>query len=129
MSIHPTPQLVSDFLLQYNDKVFTNALKLRDVIISNLPGITEQLDIPAKLIAYSYGQKYSELICVIIPSKKGLKLGFNRGAALTDPSKILEGSGKISRYVVITTDKQLKSKAIKQLLITALKLYKQNVPM
>ena len=64
-------QNIDNFLSQYNDDVVTNALKLREVVMSNLPGITEQLDIPAKMIAYCYGPKYSELICVIIPSKKG----------------------------------------------------------
>jgi hypothetical protein len=118
---------ISDFLSYYDEEVFANALKLRDVVISNLPGITEQLDVPAKMLAYSYGQKYSELICVIIPSKKGLKLGFNRGVELPDPDKLLEGTGKISLYVVIHSEKQIKSPAIKKLLANALALYKQNL--
>jgi hypothetical protein len=118
---------ISDFLSHYDEEVFANALKLRDVVISNLPGITEQLDVPAKMLAYGYGQKYSDLICVIIPSKKGLKLGFNRGVELPDPDKLLEGAGKISRYVVIHSEKQIKSPAIKKLLANALVLYKQNL--
>jgi hypothetical protein len=98
-------------------------MKLREIIFANLPGIIEQLDISARVIGYCYGQKYSELICVIIPSKKGLKLGFNRSTELNDVNKLLEGKGKLTRYVVINTEKQIKSKALQKLLESALKLY------
>ena len=118
---------LNEFLSKYDDTVFTNAIKLREVVLENLPGITEQIDLPAKMVAYCYGQKYAELICVIIPSKKGLKLGFNRGVNLPDPEKLLEGTGKISRYVVIKSVEQIRSKAIKKLLKSALKAYEQRV--
>src|SRR4051812_30845872 len=114
-----------NFFSQY-DKIFASALQLREVVLKNLPGIKEQLDLPARMVAYCYGQKYSELICVIIPSKKGLKLGFNRGNELPDPDKLLEGTGKISRYMEIKSDKQIKSPALKELLLSALALYRQK---
>jgi len=118
---------IDKFLSQYDDQVFTLALKLREVLLKNLPGIIEQVDIPAKMIAYCYGQKYAELICTIIPSRKGLKLGFNRGVDLPDPDKLLEGTGKISRYVEIRSEQQIRSAAIKKLLASALSAYKQRM--
>ena len=118
-------QQIDTFLSQYDEQVFVNALKLRKILFANLPDIVEQIDIPARMIAYCYGQKYSELICVIIPSKKGLKLGFNRGTELPDPDNLLEGTGKISRYVVIKSDEQIKSKALKKLIENALTTYNQ----
>lgn len=121
----PTDKQIDTFLSQYDEKVFGNAMKLRKILFANLPDIIEQIDIPARMIAYCYGQKYSELICVIIPSKKGLKLGFNKGTELPDPENLLEGTGKISRYVVIKSDEQIKSKALKQLLKNALTAYSQ----
>src|SRR5689334_14019930 len=102
-------QQIDAFLSQYDEQVFANALKLREILLKNLPEIIEQIDLPAKMIGYCYGNKYAELICVIIPSKKGLKLGFNRGTELPDPDHLLEGTGKISRYVVIKSDEQIKS--------------------
>jgi len=122
-----TDNNIDNFLSQYNEQLFTNALKLREVLLANLPGIIEQVDIPAKMIAYCYGQKYAELICTIIPSKKGLKLGFNRGVDLPDPEKLLEGTGKISRYVAIRSEQQIRSPAIKKLLASALSAYKQRM--
>jgi hypothetical protein len=70
-----------------------------------------------------YGQGYSELICVLIPSKKGLKLGFNKGPELPDPTQLLEGTGKISRYVQIKSKDQLHAPALKNLLVNALAAY------
>jgi hypothetical protein len=43
------------FLSQYSNETFSNAMELRKVVLANLPGITEQLDIPAKMITYCYG--------------------------------------------------------------------------
>ena len=100
---------VESFLSNYTEQVIAHAFQLREILFTNLPDIQEQVDLPAKMIAYNYGRKYIELVCVIIPSKKGLKLGFNRGTELPDPDNLLEGNGKISRYVVINSEKQIKS--------------------
>ena len=118
---------IDEFLSNYSEEVFTHASELREVLLTNLPGIIEQIDVPAKMIAYSYGQKYAEMICTIIPSKKGLKLGFYKGVDLPDPDKLLEGSGKISRYVEIRSAEQIKSPALKKLIESALAAYKKRI--
>ena len=118
---------VPAFLAQYDEQVFENAIKLREVLFANLPGIIEQVDLPARMIAYVYGQKYSEMICTIIPSKKGLKLGFNKGTELPDPDNLLEGTGKISRYVVIKSSGQLMSSALENLIKSALAAYNERM--
>ena len=122
-----TERVIEDFLSQYNEQVIGNAQYLRKLLLTNLPNITEQFDAPARMIAYCYGQKYTELICVIIPSKKGLKLGFNNGVELPDPTKLLKGSGKISRYVEILSEQQINSAELKNLLQSALVNYKQRI--
>ena len=115
-----------DFLSQYGEEIFTRALKLRQLVLKTLPGVTEQLDIPARMVAYVYGPRYADMVCTIIPSKKGLKLGFYKGNELPDPDGLLEGTGKISRYVVIDSDKQAGSVALKKLLKVALDAYKKR---
>ena len=117
-------QQIETFLAQYEQQVATNVLKTRKVLFANLPGIMEQIDEKAKMIAYCYGQKYVELICVLIPSEKGLKLGFNRGNELPDPYGMLQGKAKISRYIEIKTEEQINSTGVKALLLNALALYK-----
>ena len=118
---------INDFLSNYSEEVFVTILKLREVLLANLPGITEQLDIPAKMIAYCYGQKYAELICMIIPSKKGIKLAFYKGVDLPDPDKLLKGTGKISRYVEIRSAEQMRSVALKKIIENALKAYQKRM--
>lgn len=113
-----------NFLSQYSEDVFSSALKLRELIFKNLPEVQEQLDIPAKMIGYCYGQKYTELVCTLIPSKKGLKLGFYKGVDLPDPEKLLQGDGKLSRYVEIKTQDDIKIKPLTTLLKEAFKAYK-----
>ena len=128
MSEFMTPNnKIDEFLSNYSEEVFINALKLREVLLENLPGITEHLDIPAKMIAYCYGQKYAEMICTIIPSKKGIKLGFYKGVDLPDPDMLLEGTGNISRYVEIGSPEQIKSRELKKLIQNALAAYKKRM--
>ncbi len=122
-----THNAVDAFLSNYGEDVHLRALKLRVLLLAKLPGIAEQLDLPARMIGYCYGQKYAELVCVIFPSKKGLKLGFNGGSSLPDPDGLLEGSGKISRYVTIVSDQQVRSPALKKLLVSALHAYRERV--
>ena len=118
---------IIDFLLNYDDKVSCLAIPLRDLLLKILPGIKEQLDKPARIIGYGYGPKYIDTICAMIPSKKGLKLGFYKGTELPDPDKLLKGSGKVHKYVEICSDKDIKSPALKKLLNEALKFYKKRV--
>jgi hypothetical protein len=104
------------FLAQYNKQVYDNTVKLRSIILESLPGIIEQLDVRAKMIAYCYGQKYADMVCTIIPSKKTFKLAFYKGAELPDPHQMLKGTGKFSRYVEIKSEEEIHSRAIRQLL-------------
>ncbi|NSL87645.1 DUF1801 domain-containing protein [Chitinophaga solisilvae] len=92
------------FLSGYPAPVAVRAQQLRQLLLELLPGVTEQPDMPARMIAYCYGQTYAALVCTIIPSQKGVKLGFYKGISLPDPQGILKGAGKISRYVDITDD-------------------------
>lgn len=118
---------VEAFLSSYNEEVYNNAQKLREILFANLPDIIEQVDLPARMIAYCYGQKYIEMICTIIPSKKGIKLGLYRGVDLPDPENLLKGTGKISRYIEIKSQHLINSKALQHLILSAWESYKQRM--
>jgi hypothetical protein len=117
---------VLQFLSQYDKNVFETAIALRKILFANLPNIIEQLDTPAKMVGYCYGQKYIEMICAIIPSKKGVKVSFYKGIDLPDPEHLLAGAGKITRYVEITPD-TLNSSALELLIKNAFAAYKQRI--
>lgn len=117
----------NDIVAKYNIGISTLAQQLRGFLLEQLPAINEEIDLPANMASYNYGFGYKNAICVIIPSKKGLKLGFNRGSALPDPEKLLTGTGKVHRYVVINTAADFNKPAVKQLLVEALLAHQQRV--
>lgn len=104
-------------------RLLVNAL--RNFLVQQLPDVTEQLDVPAKMIAYCCGPRYADMVCTIIPSRTGVKLGFYKGNELPDPHSLLKGTGKISRYVEIK-EHIIASDALRQLLASARERRKLN---
>lgn len=98
---------ITQFLSLYDIHVYRLAMNLRNYLHKNLPNIQQQLDVKAKMIAFGFGPGYKDYICTILLSKKGIKLGFNRGAELPDPAKLLTGSGKVHKYVEINSGREL----------------------
>lgn len=58
------------FLRSYPEKIQQTVSVLRDLLKQDLPGITEQTDVPAKMIAYTSGTRYTDMICSLFPSQK-----------------------------------------------------------
>lgn len=107
---------VKDFLAEYPPVVEEIALSLRGLILSVVPEAQEMVDRSGRVIGYGHGSGYKDLICTIILSKTGVKLGMVGGAELPDPKKLLEGAGKKHRYVQLQTLADLKKQGLKQLL-------------
>ncbi len=107
---------VKDFLAEYSPAVEEIALSLRNLILSVIPEAQETADRSGRVIGYGRGSGYKGLICTIILSKTGVKLGMVGGADLPDPKGLLEGAGKKHRYVQLQTVTDLKKPGLKQLL-------------
>jgi len=117
---------IEDILSRFDEKVATLALQLRKFLLKELKGAVEIPDNSANIIGYGYGTGYKDLICTILLSKQGVKLGLNRGSELPDPKKLLTGTGKVHRYVEIKTEMDIHNLALKKLLDDALKAYQQR---
>lgn len=115
---------VEQILMKYDESISSVGFHLRHFLLSQLDGCSEIVDIPANMIAYGFGTGYVDTVCTIIPSKKGIKLGFYRGSELPDPEKLLAGSGIVHRYVEIRSERDIKNRALKQLVKEALKSWK-----
>jgi hypothetical protein len=111
---------VDDFLAHYPERVKETAHAARDLLQSVLPDATESVDESAKVIGYGYGTGYKGLICTLIMSQSGVKLGIVRGAELRDPRHLMTGAGKIHRHVQVHGVADLKRPGLKQLLEDAL---------
>ena len=110
-------------LSRYEEKISTLGLQLRELLLSALKDIHEEADDSANIIGYNYGKGYSTLICTIILSKKGIKLGFYKGSELPDPDKLLTGSGKVHKFVEIKTKSDIKNPTLLKLINEAVKAY------
>ena len=117
---------VEDILSNYEEKIAGLALKLRNFILQELIDIIELPDNSANIIGYGYGKGYKDMICTILLSKKGVKLGFYKGSELPDPEKLLTGTGKVHRFAEIKTEQAISSPELKNLLTEALKAYQKR---
>jgi hypothetical protein len=112
-----------DILVKYANSVVDLGLSARNYILNRFPGITEQPDQSANVIGYGFGPGYKDMICTIIPSKKGIKIGLNKGASLPDPGKLLAGTGKVHKYVELKSAGDLENPAFSALLDEVLRRY------
>jgi hypothetical protein len=106
-------------LQSYSESVQLLTQAARKFVKRWLPDAAESVDEKARLIAYSHGPGYTGMICTLILSKTGVKLGLAAGASLADPDGLLRGSGKVHRYVQLTDPKDLQQPGVKQLLLEA----------
>jgi hypothetical protein len=117
---------VEEILNRYDGNIPALAFQLREFLLTHLENITEQADQSANIVGYGYGHGYKEMICTIMLSKKGVKLGFYKGTELPDPAHLLKGTGKVHKFVEIHSAKDLRDPALKNLLKEALKAYQKR---
>jgi hypothetical protein len=110
---------VIHLLAGYSADVQTLARRTRSFILELLPRADERADPAARVIGYGRGNGYKGLVCTMILSAKGVKLGIVNGASLPDPTGLLEGSGKVHKYVPIASVETLGNPALRALLEAA----------
>ena len=118
---------IERFLSKYPDGAREAALALRELVRATLPDASEAIDAPARMIAYSVGPGYAGLVCTIIPSKTGVKLGIARGAALPDPRGLLTGAGKVHKHVAMKTAADVARPGVVPLLRAAVAARKRDL--
>jgi hypothetical protein len=112
--------------MPYPPQVQELALAANDVLLEVLPGAELSFDEKAKVIGYGYGPGYKGLVCTLLLSKNGVKIGVAYGAELPDPKNIMQGSGKVHRHVQLSTEDDLKRPGLKALLKAALAAWKKR---
>ncbi len=98
----------------------------RQLLFSELPGVKEFPDVKTRVIGYGTGESYRETIATLVLSKGGVKIGIVGGATLPDPAHLLEGAGKVHRYVAIEKPADLKSPALRSLVRKAYAAWKKR---
>ena len=95
------------------------AHQTRDLVRELIPDAIETVDGSGPFIGYGFSTGYKGQACTILVSKKEVKLGIVGGAALPDPKKLLEGSGKVHRYIRMTSAADLRRPGVKALVAAA----------
>ncbi len=118
--VHLTESEINAFLSAFTPPVQALALAARRLVLDLAPAAIEQIDLPARLLAYGFERTYKDTLCVIMPLKAGVNLGFPRGAELPDPTGLLTGTGKLARHVRLSEPGELANPALRLLLELAI---------
>lgn len=54
--------------------------------------------------------------CGVFVHKKHVQISFSKGASLTDPKSLLQGTGKLRRHINMASSKELNKRELKKLL-------------
>jgi hypothetical protein len=117
---------LKEMLAPYPPEVQSLARATRALMMDVLPKVRETVDSSGPYLTYGYEPGYKGVVSYITVSKQGVKLGVARGTSLADPKKLLQGSGKANRHVVIKTTDDLEAPGLRQLVRAALAAWKKE---
>jgi hypothetical protein len=97
------------FLKPYDKSIRDLALKLRARVLKEMAPCYENIYDAYSAVAIGYGtsDKLGDGIFHIAVYSKHVNLGFNDGASLADPKKILQGKGSRIRHITIKTPEDI----------------------
>jgi hypothetical protein len=127
---HPAPKALLEFLKPYDPAIRKLALAVREFVIPEMEPCIETIYDAYNAVAFGYGPKDSHhfgAIHVAVYSKY-VNLGFNRGAHMADPAKLLTGTGNNVRHLTIKSEDDLKHPAIRSYLTIARQMSAEACP-
>ena len=114
-------QEFNEFIEPFTPEVQKITCSLRSLIFENAPDISENIYPKMQVVRYGVeGNKLEGIVCHIAPLKSAVNFGLYRGALLSDPSKLMEGTGKMLRHCKIKNVAEAESTALSFLLKAAL---------
>jgi hypothetical protein len=118
----PPDRRLLDYLAAYDPHVSDLTLALREMVLEEAPAAIESIvKSYAVAIGFSFtGKPLKDGFCHIVTYATHVNLGFNRGAQLADPNRILVGKGKSIRHVTIRSHSELENPAVRRFLQAAI---------
>jgi hypothetical protein len=97
----PVSAELLEFLAPFPDSVEAIVLRLRARVLSVMPRAHEVIwdSTNAVAIAFAPSERWRDGVCHVAAYAKHANLGFNDGASLADPMRVLEGTGARIRHV------------------------------
>lgn len=101
----------------FSDDIREIARQTRKLIYTMLPDVVEVVWVRQKNTGFgTEPKKKTEHFCWIMPATNYVNLGFNFGAELPDPKKLLKGTGKLFRHYKVKSLKDLSNPDLIKLL-------------
>jgi len=101
--VKPPDRILLSYLTSYDPHVSALALAVRGLVLDEAPDAIESISRGyAVVIGFSFtGKPLRDGFCHIATYSSYVNLGFNRGALLPDPDRVLVGTGKLIRHLTI----------------------------
>ena len=110
MPVYSAPAALIKFLRPYKPEIRELALQLRALVLEEMAPCYENIYDAYSAVAIGYGtsDKLRDGIFHIAVYSKHVNLGFNEGATLPDPKRILQGNGNQIRHITIKNVEDIK---------------------
>ena len=118
----PPDRRLLGYLAAYDPHVSDLTLALRELVLEEAPAAIESIvKSYAVAIGFSFtGKPLKDGFCHIVTYATHVNLGFNRGALLPDPNRILVGKGKSIRHITIRNHGELENPVVRRFLQAAI---------
>ncbi len=128
--VRPPDPVLLGYLASYDPHISRLALALRETVLEEAPEAVESiLRTYATVIGFSFtGKPLKDGFCHIVTYSTHVNLGFNRGALLPDPDRLLAGKGKLIRHITIRDGNDLDRQAVRRFLQAAVDQVSQAAP-
>ena len=128
--IEATEAQLESFIARFTPEIAARVRAARAVLRPRLPGATELVydNYNALAVAYGPGAKTSEAVFSLAVYPRNILLYFLPGVGLPDPEGLLQGEGKVGRYVCLKDVALLDEPAIIALIDAALGRAKRPLP-
>jgi hypothetical protein len=105
----------------YDRKVAELALGLRAIVLDEAPEAVEVVydAFDALADAFTLTGDLKDAFCHVAVASDHVRLGFDRGAELPDPDDVLEGTGRVARFIRVTSPADLKKASLRKYLRAA----------
>ena len=118
----PPDRRLLGYLTAYDPHLADLTLALREIVLEEAPEAKESIvKSYAVAIGFSFtGKPMKDGFCHIVTYATHINLGFNRGALLPDPNRILAGKGKSIRHITIRNRSELDNPVVRRYLQAAI---------
>ncbi|GEM_PF-5067801 len=109
---------IADFLKPYSEKIQSFAQSLRTNLKKQTKPAYELVGLSAQSfnIGYGFTTKAWDCYCAIIVYRKHINISLPSGASLSDPDRLLHGTGSRVRHLKIKELKDIRTTAVRKLL-------------